>query len=356
MNNKLSRIEPVKIKELRFDEDNGAVDRIILDLFQLAGGVHHQEIIREMILAALKAGQENTNKADLKLMNSTLKEMRYTSKVFSPYHQFRKVTVFGSARTKPSEPIYQMASEFGARLAEKGYMVITGGGPGIMLAVNEGAGTEHSFGVNIRLPFEQKPNHVLIESPRSILYKYFFNRKVAFIKQADAVALFPGGFGTLDEAMEVLTLLQNGKCPPIPLILIENPGNDYWSGWIRFLKDILLVDDYIDFQDFNLFDQVGAIDEAVEIIGRFYKRYHSIRYVGDRTVIRLSSRPTTSEVQQLKDIFHDLLTSGGDLYLSDPLPEEQNEPELNHLTRLVMDFNKKDFGRLRQMIDAINDI
>ncbi len=356
MNNKLSRIEPVKIKELRFDEDNGAVDQMIYDLFHLAGGVHHQEIIREMVLAALKAGQENNEKADLKLMNSTMKEMRYTSKVFSPYHQFRKVTVFGSARTKPHEPVYQMASEFGARLAEKGYMVITGGGPGIMQAVNEGAGSEHSFGVNIRLPFEQKPNHVLIESPRSILYKYFFNRKVAFIKQADAVALFPGGFGTLDEGMEVLTLLQNGKCPPIPLILIENPGNDYWSGWIRFLKDILLFDDYIDSQDFSLFDQTESIDEGIEIIDRFYKRYHSIRYVDEKMVIRLSSRPTTIDVQKLKDLFHDLLIPGGDLNLSDPLPEEGNEPELGHLPRLVMDFNKKDFGRLRQMINAINDI
>ena len=356
MNKKLTRLEPVKIKELRFDEDNGPVDQMIYDLFKLVGGEHHQEIIREMILAALKAGQENADKADLKLMNSTLKEMRYTSKVFSPYHKFRKVTVFGSARAKSSEPIYQMASEFGARLAEKGYMVITGGGPGIMQAVNEGAGTEHSFGVNIRLPFEQKPNHVLVESPRSILYKYFFNRKVAFIKQADAVALFPGGFGTLDEAMEVLTLLQNGKCPPIPLILMENPGNDYWSGWIRFLKDILLFDDYIDSQDFSLFDQVASIDEAIEIIERFYKRYHSIRYVGDKMVIRLSSNLTTPEMQKLKDMFHDLLIPGGDLYLSDPLPEEQNEPELNHLTRLVIDFNRKDFGRLRQMINAINDI
>jgi len=236
--NTLSGIEPVKIKELRFDEDNGAVDQIIYDLFQLVGGVYHQEIIRDMILAALKAGQENSEKADLKLMNSTLKEMRYTSKVFSPYRQIRKVTVFGSARTKPGEPIYQMARDFGARLAEMGYMVITGGGPGIMQAVNEGAGKEHSFGVNIRLPFEQKPNHVLIESPRSVIYKYFFNRKVAFIKQADAVALFPGGFGTLDEAMEVLTLLQNGKSRPLPLVLIENPEGDYWSAWIKFIKMI----------------------------------------------------------------------------------------------------------------------
>lgn len=352
----MPRIEPVKIKELRFHEDNGAVDQMIYDLFQLAGGVQHREIIREMVLAALKAGKENPEKADLKLMNSTLKEMRYTSKVFSPYRQKRKVTVFGSARTRPGQSIYQMARDFGARLAEKGYMVITGGGPGIMQAVNEGAGTEHSFGVNIRLPFEQKPNHVLIESPRSIIYKYFFNRKVAFIKQADAVALFPGGFGTLDEAMEVLTLLQNGKCPPIPLILIENPESDYWSAWIKFINDTLLFDDYIDSQDFSLFDRVRSIDEAVEMIDRFYRRYHSIRYVGEKMLIRLSSSLSISEAQKLKDLFSDLLTPGGDLCQSEPLPEERDEPELSHLTRLVIDFNKKDFGRLRQMIDAINDI
>jgi uncharacterized protein (TIGR00730 family) len=171
---------------------------------ELAGDIHHPEIVREMILASLKAAQEGDERGDLKLMNSTLKEMRFTTKVFGAYRNVKKVTVFGSARTLPHEIAYKMALLFGRKLTEAGYMVITGGGPGIMHAVNEGAGPEHSFGVNIRLPFEQHPNPVLMGNPRNITYKYFFNRKVAFLKEADAVALFPGGFGTLDEAMEAL--------------------------------------------------------------------------------------------------------------------------------------------------------
>jgi uncharacterized protein (TIGR00730 family) len=196
---------------LHFTRTNGPVDQRIDELMALVGDIEHPEIVREMILAALKAGEEKAYVADLKLMNSSLKEMRFTAKVFGPYRGIKKVTVFGSARTPPHERTYQMARQLGEQLAEAGYMVITGGGPGIMQAVNEGAGPEHSFGVNIRLPFEQKSNPILKESPRSITYKYFFNRKVAFLKEADAVALFPGGFGTLDEAMEALTLVQTGK-------------------------------------------------------------------------------------------------------------------------------------------------
>jgi len=221
--------------EFHFTRNNGPLDEVIDQLIELAGDVHHPELVREMILASLKAGQEDSEKADLKLMNTTLKEMRFTAKIFSPYHDVRKVTVFGSSKARPDEPIYKMARLFGRKLAEAGYMVITGGGAGIMQAVHEGAGPEHSFGVNIRLPFEQKPNPVIEGNPRLIVYKYFFNRKVAFLKEAHAIALFPGGFGTLDEAIETLTLLQTGKHDPLPLILIDEPGGTYWSRWVRFL-------------------------------------------------------------------------------------------------------------------------
>lgn len=341
-------------RTLHFNEDNGEIDSAIYDLLQLAGGITHPDIISELILASLKAGQENPERADLKLMNSTLKEMRYTAKVFGAYRHFRKITVFGSARTSESEPIYKMAHDFGIKLAEKGYMVITGGGPGIMQAVNEGAGPDHSFGINIRLPFEQKSNPVMEGSPRNIVYKYFFNRKVAFIKETNAVVLFPGGFGTLDEAMEVLTLLQTGKRYPMPLVLIDCPRGDYWHSWIGFLREILLPRGNIDASDFSLFDLVDSIDEGMEKIDQFYKRYHSIRYVKDKMVIRLSSTIDSSTVWNLKNHFSDILVTDGDLCLSKALPEEQDEPEIKNLTRLVMDFNKKDFGRLRQMIDAIN--
>jgi uncharacterized protein (TIGR00730 family) len=341
--------------ELHFTRTNGPVDEAIDSLIELAGGVHHPDIIREMILAALKVGQEEEYLADLKLMNSTLKEMRYTSKIFSSYHAVRKVSVFGSARTKPHESVYKMARLFGQKLAEAGYMVITGGGCGIMQAVNEGAGPEHSFGINIRLPCEQRPNPVIVGNPRQIEYKYFFNRKVAFLKEAGAIALFPGGFGTLDEAMETLTLLQTGKRSPIPLVFVDEPGGSYWSRWIEFFKEELLSQGYITESDFYLFEAVNSVYTAVEKIHRFYRRYHSLRFVEKQLAIRLTSNIGSEAVQELEKKFSDILVTGGAIYLSGPLPAEADEPEIAHLPRLVLDFNLKDFGKLRKFIDEINN-
>lgn len=341
--------------ELHFTRTNGPADEAIDRLIELIGDVTHPEIVREMILAALKAGQEDDKKAGLKLMNTTLKEMRFTSKVFGPYRDIKKVTVFGSARTKEHEPVYGMARLFGRKLSEAGYMVITGGGPGIMHAVNEGAGPEHSFGVNIRLPFEQKPNPVLEGNPRNINYKYFFNRKVAFLKEADAVALFPGGFGTLDEAMETLTLVQTGKRNPLPLVLVDEPGGSYWPKWIKFIEEELLAQGFIGKTDFDLFDLVDSVDEALSKIDRFYFRYHSLRYVEGQLVIRLNAAIERSKVTALKEQFADILIPRGDIRLSGALPIEMEEQEIAHLPRLLVDFNRRDFGRLKALIDEINN-
>ncbi len=341
--------------KLRFGRSNGPLDAAIDQLMDMAGDILTQDLVREMIIAALKAGQEERkNKADLKLMNSTLKEMRFTSKIFGPYKNVRKITVFGSARTGPDEAVYKMAHLLGRKIAESGQMVITGGGPGIMQAVNEGAGPKNSFGVNIRLPFEQKPNPVLEGNPRLIVYKYFFNRKVAFIKEANAVVLFPGGFGTLDEAMETLTLVQTGKRDPLPLILADVPGGTYWTRCMRFFKDKLLREGYIGGSDFYLFERADSVEEVLAKIDRFYRRYHSLRYVDGTLVIRLSSPIDALSVERLKKRFSDILLPGGDIYLSSPLTAESDEPEIAHLPRLVVDFDRKNLGRLRALIDAIN--
>lgn len=340
--------------ELHFTRSNGPVDEAIDRLIELSGEVNHPEIVREMLLAALKAGQESGRRIDLKIMNATLKEMRFTSKVFNPYHGIRKVTVFGSARILSSEKLYLLARELGSKLAQSGYMVITGGGPGIMQAVNEGAGQEHSFGVNIRLPFEQKLNPVLHGNPRSITYKYFFNRKVAFLKESDAVALFPGGFGTLDEAMETLTLVQTGKRAPLPIVLVDSPGGTYWSRWIDFLKRELDSRGYIDSSDLGLFEQVDSADEAISIISRFYTQYHSLRYVGEKLVIRLLARIPERKFENLKRSHSGLLNPGGRFEVGGPLPAEEDEPELAHLPRLIVDFNRKDYALLRSLIDSLN--
>jgi uncharacterized protein (TIGR00730 family) len=341
--------------ELHFTPTNGPIDDAIERLMDTAGGIQHRDIVREMILASLKAGQEDDRKADLKLMNTSLKEMRFTTKVFGPYRHKKKVTVFGSARIIPEEPLYAMARELGRELVAANYMVITGGGPGIMQAVNEGAGPESSFGVNIRLPFEQKPNPVIAGNPRHIMYKYFFNRKVAFLKEAHAVALFPGGFGTLDEAMESLTLVQTGKRYSLPLILIDEPGGRYWSQCLEFFERELLKRHLISASDFNHIEMVDSVSKAVERINHFYRRYHSLRYVNGRLVIRLNSPIEPRFVEDLRHQFADILKPGGKMTLTKALPEEKDEPELAHLQRLVIDFKQNDFGALRKLIDSLND-
>jgi uncharacterized protein (TIGR00730 family) len=348
-------IRKTNIMKLNFKEDNGSLDAIIEALINQAEDVRRPRVVREMILAALKAGQEDDGGVDLKMMNTSLKEMRYTAKIFGEYGRFKKVTVFGSARTGEDEKAYDMARQLGKMLAKAGYMVITGGGPGIMQAVHEGAGPKWSFGVNIQLPFEQHSNPVMEGDVKNISYKYFFNRKVAFLAKSDAVVLFPGGFGTHDEGMETLTLAQTGKRNPLPLILVDEPGGSYWSGWIRFIKSELLAGGYIGEPDLHLFERVEKVDDAVATINRFYFRYHSLRYIDDQTVLRLTSPIDQDRINKLKALFADILVTGGNIYLSGPLSMEENEPEISHLPRLVVDFNRKSFARLKQLIDAINE-
>jgi len=338
--------------KLSFNEDNGEIDQIIDDLLKRTGA-HHPEMIRQMILTSLKAGQESSYLADLKLMRTTMKEMRYTNKIFAPYRNRKKVTVFGSARTAPDEPIYQTCVEFSRSLVERGYMVITGGGPGIMQAGNEGAGADNSFAVNIRLPFEQDTNPVMTESDKSITYKYFFNRKVAFLKEAQAVALFPGGFGTLDEAMEVMTLIQTGKNPPIPLVMIDDEGG-YWEDWFNFIRDSLLKRGLISGEDFSLFSITTDPAEAVQLIDDFYRNYHSSRFVGETLVIRLNKSLEDNHLRILTSEFSEIIRPGGSLKLSGPLPEEQDQPDLLLLPRLTLEFNRRSFGLLKAFIRRIN--
>ncbi|MHB8907556.1 MAG: LOG family protein [Syntrophales bacterium] len=342
--------------KINFSKDNALVDSLIEQLIEAADGIRRPEYVREMIIASLKAGQEDDESGDLKLMNTSLKEMRFTSKVFSPYRNVRKVTVFGSARTRPGDPLYRMATLFGEKIAAAGYMVITGGGGGIMQAVNEGAGARHSFAVNIRLPFEERPNPVVQGNPRQIHYKYFFNRKVAFLKESDAVVLFPGGFGTLDEAMEALTLVQTGKRNPMPLLLIDGPDCSYWINLVRLFRDELLARNYISPSDLELFEQACSVDDAVEKINRFYRRYHSSRYVRERLVIRLTSQLGPEQIRTLAARFRDILLPGGTIAASGALKAERDDGDVTDLPRLVIDFNRRNFGRLRSLIDSINDV
>ncbi len=339
--------------ELSFARTNGEIDRLIEELFQKAENIHHAELIREMILSALKAGQETDYLADLKMLNNTMKEMRYTNKVFDPYRQKKKVTIFGSARTDPDEPIYRKCIRFSKLLSEMGYMIITGGGPGIMQAGNEGAGSDNSFAVNIRLPFEQAPNRVMLENPRLISYKYFFTRKVAFVKESDAIAVFPGGFGTLDEAMEVFTLIQTGKTSPRPLVLIDDESG-YWDLWFDFIKSAMLGRGFISAEDFAIFTITRDVEEAIRVIEEFYRNYHSMRFVGGKLIIRLNKELTDAAVAELESEFPEVLRPGTRIVRTSPLPEETDEPDLLHLPRLALQFDHQHYGLLIAFIGRIN--
>ncbi|MCD6525425.1 MAG: TIGR00730 family Rossman fold protein [Desulfuromonas sp.] len=339
--------------DIKFDRSNGVIDSLIDELIDQVV-VHHPYIIREMILSALKAGQTSDYLADLKLIRTTMKEMRYTNKVFSPYRSRRKVTIFGSARTEAHEPIYQKCERFSRLLAEHNYMVITGGGGGIMQAGNEGAGEKNSFAVNIQLPFEQDTNVIMEDSDRVLLYKYFFNRKVAFLKETDAIALFPGGFGTMDEAMEALTLLQTGKTPPIPLVLIDDDEGTYWEDWFQFFRDVLLPKGLISGEDFGLFTITRSAEEAVEVIHNFYNVYHSSRYVGNLLVLRLNKALTSEQIQVLESEFPEILVPNTKITAVTAFDKERDEPDLWDLPRLAIKFNRRSYGLLNSFIRRIN--
>ncbi len=339
--------------ELSFPRGSTQIDQIVTRLIEESGDIHHPEVIKEMIVATLKIGQNVDYLADLKLINRTLREMRYTTKVFSPYRHRKKVTIFGSARTKENDEMYLKCVRFARLLAEKNYMVITGGGPGIMQAGNEGAGSVNSFAVNIRLPFEQRPNPIMYRNPRLVTYKYFFNRKVAFVKEAAAIVVFPGGFGTLDEAMEVFTLIQTGKTSPKPLILMDDEGG-YWRKFIEFLKESMLDKGFISLEDFSLFTVTTSEHEALRVIDNFYSTYHSLRFIENRLVIRLQRPLNDGQIEILIAEFPDLIMNNDTIRCCEAFPEESDEPDIAGLPRISLLFDHHHYGLLIAFIKRIN--
>ena len=318
-----------------------------------AGSAQQERYLREILMTVMRLVRDHASTGDLKIINTALKEMRHAFKVFSAYRHVRKVSTFGSARTAETAPVYKQAKEFANRICKDGYMILTGAGGGIMRACQEGAGRERSFGVNIRLPWEQSANEFIDRDPKLISFKYFFTRKLVFIKEADAIVLFPGGFGTHDEGFESLTLVQTGKSRPLPIVFLDEPRGTYWKTWKRYVDDHLLRPGLISPEDMALFRVTDDIDEAIAEIRGFYRVYHSSRYVGDRLVIRMNAALPMPALEQLNAEFADILQDGV-FELSHALPQEQGEPEIAHLPRLVFRFNRMRFGRLRAMIDVIN--
>jgi uncharacterized protein (TIGR00730 family) len=313
-----------------------------------------EALVREMVETSLRLLRDSTNVGDLKILNAALRELRYAFKVFAPYRGVRKVSVFGSARTPPGDPAYRTAAEFSSEIASQGYMIITGGGHGIMRACQEGAGRERSFGVNIRLPFEQDPNEFIQDDPKLVTFRYFFTRKLMFVKEADAIVLFPGGFGTHDEGYEALTLAQTGKMNPVPIVFLDAPRGTYWKTWLQYVNDHLLRRGLISEEDLSLFKTTTSVREAVEEITTFHRVYHSSRYVGRHWVIRLNHPVPQSLCEALAREFAALI-AGGTIEQRDAFPEEhETEPELDHLPRLVFAARRTDFGLRRRLIDRLN--
>ena len=312
----------------------------------------NQDLYREMLVTVCRLAREDVGRGDVKLINKALAELRYGFKVFAPYTDVRKISIYGSSRTPEGHPDYVAAEDFGRGMSQAGWMVITGAGDGIMRAGHGGAGREASFGVAIRLPFEQKTNDIIAKDPKLVNFRYFFTRKLMFMKEASAIALFPGGYGTQDECFEALTLIQTGKSALIPIVMCEQAGGTYWLQWRAYVTAELLRTGMISEQDMNLFYITDDISKAIAKVVDFYRVYHSSRYVGDDLVLRLKQRLPDDLVERLNDEFAGVLLERGRIEACEILPAERGEyPDL---PRLKLAFNKKSFGRLRRMFDLIN--
>ena len=335
------------------DALNAQIEELVVDV---AAGRPERErnddLVREMIVTSLKLLRDETGRGDLKLVNTALKEMRYSFLTFGRHRDTPKVTMYGSARVPPEDPNYQMAATFANRMADDHrWMVVTGAGPGIMEAGNMGAGSDYSFGVNIRLPFEANANAYIHES-RLINFKYFFTRKLMFVKESDAFVLFPGGFGTQDETFELLTLVQTGKSDLHPIVMLEAPGTGYWASWMH-LVEALLARGMITRDDLNLFKLTTDVDEAVDEILCFYGNYHSQRYVEGRLVLRLKTEPTPEVMREVNDEFGDILASGVIEKISTTPAEIATDDNVD-LFRARLHFDRRHFGRLRALVDHLN--
>ncbi|TWT43079.1 putative lysine decarboxylase [Thalassoglobus neptunius] len=311
-------------------------------------------LVEEIKETADKFLRDQATRGDLKIVSRALRELRYAFKVFTPYRRIRKVTVFGSARMAPDHPAYQASLEFGRRMAKAGWYVVTGAGGGIMEGAHVGAGRKMSMGLNIMLPFEQDANYVISNDEKLVNLKYFFTRKLMFVKEVHAVALFPGGFGTQDECFETLTLVQTGKRDLMPIVLIDPPGGQYWPDWKQFICRQMEDHGLISPADHSLYKITDSIDEAFDEIMGFYCVYHSMRYVRDKLYLRLHFEPSQELLDQLNTEFADIIETGK-IESTTAHEMEKDEEHLVDLPRLAFHFNRRDIGRLRQMVDRINN-
>lgn len=320
---------------------------------EAAGAEADADLVFEMVVSTVRMGREAADRGDLKLVNSALKELRYSLLVFEPYEDTRKVAIFGSARIAPGDRSYIVARDFGRAMAERDWMVITGAGPGIMAAGVEGAGADRAFGVNILLPFESEATPLLAGDPKLINYRYFFTRKLTFMKESNAFALLPGGFGTMDEAFELLTLMQTGRTPLAPVVLLEAEDSTYWRTWLDFVERELLQRGLIAAEDLSFVRICDTVEEAVQEVSRFYAVYHSMRYVGRRLVLRLDRVLHDDQLEEINAAFSDIVVSGR-IERTPAAASEIEDEDVPHLPRITFAFDRTHYARLRALIDHLN--
>lgn len=341
-----------------------ALQADLAQLLKRLPALRHGKLIYQVLAILVRMAAGDIDRLDWKILKSSLQDLEGGFQAFYSYRHIRKVTIFGSARIQPESPEYALAADFALQMTQQGFMVMTGAGSGIMEAGNKGAGPGKSFGLNIQLPFEQGANPFIEDDSKLVNFKYFFTRKLFFLRETDAIVLFPGGFGTQDEAFECLTLSQTGKSRPIPLVLIDRPGGDYWQEWNAYIQKHLLEPGLISPEDDNLYTITDNLDTACQVIMNFYRVYHSSRYVDNRLVIRLNGEVSDQDVEQLNAAFGDIILTGQiekssalaeEFQKEQPVPEEIQDETIN-LPRLVFEFNQRDHGRLNQLIAAINQM
>lgn len=327
------------------------IDRLI----DAAGIKRNRTLIRRIITSGLQLGQDETDRLNLKITSASLIEMRNAFRLFAPYHHIPKVTIFGSARTLPTSGAYQAAHDVAKALAEDGWMVVTGAGPGIMQAAAEGAGPDMSIGVSIRLPFEEKANEIIGQDPKHVAMKYFFTRKLMLVKESTGFICVAGGFGTLDEMFELLTLQQTGKAEPVPIVLLDEPGGTFWKGLQRFVMEDMMPAGVISPDDLDRLIITDSAEDAREAITHFWHNYDSLRWVGDTLVLRLKHTPSDAEIAELNEKFSFLLKEG-DIHRAEPYAPERADDDKLELPRIALVLNQFKVGSLFQLINAVNDL
>jgi uncharacterized protein (TIGR00730 family) len=336
----------------RYRTADPQLDVAIAELVEQAGS-QNADLVFELIVSAVRMARDEADRGDLKIANAALKEMRYAFHVFAPYRAERKLAIFGSARTEQDSPLYDQARRLAMAMAAHDWMVITGAGPGIMEAGIEGAGPDNAFGVSIRLPFEAATSQFLAGDPKLMNFRYFFTRKLLFVKEAHGFVLLPGGFGTMDETFELLTLVQTGKTQPVPIVLLDVPGGTFWQSWRNFMERELLAGGYIGKHDLNLMLITDDVEQAVDEVTGFYSNYHSIRYVEGLLVIRLQRAPDDATLDALNDEFADIVVRGR-IERIEPTPAERADDDHGDLDRIAFRFDRHNHARLRELIDRLN--